>query len=54
MQTGITFGKWTATLYGENLSNSRAVTYVHPEAFTYSRYLVLRPRTFGMRFGYNL
>jgi outer membrane receptor protein involved in Fe transport len=54
MQTGITFGKWSATLYGENLGNSRAVTYVHPEAFTYSRYLVLRPLTFGVRFGYNL
>ena len=43
MQTGITSGKLTASLYGENLGNSHAVTYVHPEAFVYSRYSVLRP-----------
>jgi hypothetical protein len=43
----------TATLYGENLSNSRDVTYIHPEAFVFSRYAILRPRTFGLRLGYQ-
>jgi outer membrane receptor protein involved in Fe transport len=54
LQTGITIGKLSATLYVENLGNSRAVTYIHPEAFVYSRYAILRPRTFGLRIGYNL
>ncbi|HVY85170.1 MAG TPA: TonB-dependent receptor [Caulobacterales bacterium] len=53
MQTGLTFGRLTATLYGENLGNSRAVTYIHPEAFVYSRYAIVRPRTFGVRLGYQ-
>jgi len=52
-QTGITRGNLSATLYGENLGNSRAVTYVHPEAFIYSRYAIVRPRTFGVRVGYQ-
>ena len=42
-----------ATLYVENLGNSRAVVYIHPEAFVYSRYMILRPRTFGVRLGYG-
>ncbi len=54
LQTGITVGKVMATLYVENLGNSRATTYIHPEAFVYSRYGILRPRTFGIRLGYNL
>ena len=54
LQTGISFGKVSATLYVENLGNSRATTYIHPEAFVYSRYGILRPRTFGIRIGYNL
>jgi outer membrane receptor protein involved in Fe transport len=53
LQTGLTFGNVTATLYGENLSNSRDVTYIHPEAFVFSRYAILRPRTFGLRLGYQ-
>jgi hypothetical protein len=53
-QTGVRLGKLTLTFYMENLTNSRAVTYIHPEAFTYSRYMILRPRTFGVRIGYNL
>ena len=52
-QTGITFGKLSTMLYGENLGNSSAVTYVHPEAFIYSRYAIVRPRTFGVRVGYQ-
>jgi outer membrane receptor protein involved in Fe transport len=54
LQTGLTFGKVSATLYVENLGNTRATTYIHPEAFVYSRYAILRPRTFGIRIGYNL
>ncbi|WEK44770.1 MAG: TonB-dependent receptor [Candidatus Sphingomonas colombiensis] len=54
LQTGINLGKLTATFYVENLGNSRATTYIHPEAFIYSRYAILRPRTFGVRVGYNL
>jgi outer membrane receptor protein involved in Fe transport len=53
LQTGGTLRNLTATLYGENLGNSRAVTYIHPEAFIYSRYAILRPRTFGVRIGYQ-
>jgi iron complex outermembrane receptor protein len=54
LQTGARFGKLTATLYGENLGNSRATVYIHPEAFVYSRYAIVRPRTFGVRLGYAL
>jgi iron complex outermembrane receptor protein len=54
LQTGVTVGKLNATLYVENLGNSRAVTYIHPEAFVYSRHGILRPRTIGIRLGYNL
>ena len=53
LQTGVRFGNVNATLYGENLGNSRATTYIHPEAFVYSRYAILRPRTFGVRVGYD-
>jgi outer membrane receptor protein involved in Fe transport len=53
LQTGIGFGKMTGTLYVENLGNSDAVVYVHPESFVDSRYSILRPRTFGVRLGYE-
>ena len=53
LQTGVREGQWSATAYVENLGNSRAVTYVHPETFVYSRYIILRPRTFGVRLGYG-
>lgn len=54
LQTGARFGQFSVTLYGENLGNSRSTIYIHPEAFVYSRYAILRPRTFGIRLGYNL
>jgi outer membrane receptor protein involved in Fe transport len=54
LQTGVNIDDFNVTLYVENLGNSRAVTYIHPEAFVYSRYAILRPRTFGVRLGYNL
>ncbi|HEY1604608.1 MAG TPA: TonB-dependent receptor [Allosphingosinicella sp.] len=53
LQTGLNIGKFSATLYVENLGNSHAVVYIHPEAFVYSRYAILRPRTFGVRLGYS-
>ncbi|MFT3976108.1 MAG: TonB-dependent receptor [Sphingomonas bacterium] len=53
VQTGIRIGTFSTTFYVENLGNSRATTYVHPEAFVYSRYAILRPRTFGVRVGYG-
>lgn len=53
LQTGIGMGKTTTTLYVENLGNSDAVVYIHPEAFIDSRYAILRPRTFGVRVGYQ-
>lgn len=53
LQTGIGIGKMSTTLYVENLGNSDAVVYVHPEAFIDSRYAILRPRTFGVRMGYE-
>ena len=53
LETGIGIGKTTATFYVENLSNSNAVVYIHPEAFIDSRYAILRPRTFGVRASYQ-
>ena len=53
LQTGIGIGKLTTTLYVENLGNSDAVVYIHPEAFVDSRYAILRPMTFGLRMGYQ-
>lgn len=53
LQTGLGIDKMTATLYVENLGNSDAVVYIHPEAFVDSRYAILRPRTYGLRLGYQ-
>ena len=43
----------TVGVYAENLFDERAVTYVHPEAFIASRYSITRPRTIGVRLGYQ-
>jgi len=53
LQSGFGIGKTTTTFYVENLGDSRAVVYIHPEDFVDSRYAVLRPRTFGVRVGYQ-
>jgi len=53
LQTGFGLGKSTTTFYVENLGNSRAVVYIHPESFVDSRYGILRPRTLGVRIGYQ-
>lgn len=47
------FDKFTVGAYVENLFDDRSVTYVHPEAFIDGRYARVRPRTFGVRFGYE-
>lgn len=53
LQTGLGIEKMTATLYVENLGNNDAVVYIHPESFIDSRYTILRPRTYGVRVGYQ-
>ncbi len=50
---GATIGQLTATAYAENLFDDHSVTYIHPEAFLASRYGTMRPRTVGVRFGYE-
>lgn len=47
------FDRYTVGLYVENLFDDRSVNYVHPEAFLDGRYGVVRPRTVGVRVGYN-
>lgn len=53
LQTGVGIDKVTATLYVENVGNSDAVVYIHPESFVDSRYTILRPRTYGVRVDYQ-
>ncbi|MGH6617704.1 TonB-dependent receptor [Sphingomonas sp.] len=46
--------KLSATLYLENVLDDHSITYIHPEGFVDSRFGTLRPRTVGIRLGYNL
>jgi iron complex outermembrane receptor protein len=50
---GLTKGNWTATAYVENLFDDHSITYIHPEAFLASRFGTMRPRTAGIRIGYE-
>lgn len=50
---GIEAGPAKISAYVENLFDSKKITYVHPEAFFDSRYARVRPRTIGLRFGYD-
>ncbi len=50
---GVTKGNWTATAYVENLFDDHSITYIHPEAFMASRFGTMRPRTAGIRIGYE-
>ena len=43
----------SVNLYCENLADSHAINYVHPEAFIASRIGRLQPRTIGVRMGYD-
>ncbi|MDG6078076.1 TonB-dependent receptor [Erythrobacter litoralis] len=50
---GVELGAAKITAYVENLLDADDITYVHPESFFDSRYARLRPRTFGVRIGYD-
>lgn len=54
LSLGLKTDRLTITPYVENVADSHAITYVHPENFIASRYGILWPRTVGVRFGYNL
>lgn len=47
------FEKVTVGAYVENLFDDHSVNYIHPEAFIDGRYGRLRPRTVGVRVGYE-
>ncbi len=47
------FDRFTVGAYVENLFDDDSVNYVHPEAFIDGRYGRLRPRTVGVRVGYE-
>lgn len=49
----VAWDKLTVGAYVENLFNSRKINYVHPEAFITSRFAEQRPRTVGVRVGYD-
>jgi len=49
----VAFDKLTVGAYVENLFDSRKINYVHPEAFIASRFAEQRPRTVGVRVGYD-
>ena len=50
---GIKKDRLTVTGYVENVFNNHSFIYVHPEEFVASRYGILRPRTVGIRLGYD-
>jgi len=47
------FDQFTVAAYVENLFDDHSVNYIHPEAFIDGRYGRLRPRTIGVRVGYE-
>jgi iron complex outermembrane recepter protein len=49
---GVAKDAWTATFYGENLSNSNASTFVSTDQFIVAQ-TPLRPRVLGVSFGYK-
>ncbi len=53
LYAGTTIGQLNLTAYMENVFDDTSVTYVHPEAFLDGRYARLRPRTIGIRVGYQ-
>lgn len=42
-----------ATLYVENVTDSKKVIYINPANFSYNRYGTLRPRVIGLRLSYR-
>jgi outer membrane receptor protein involved in Fe transport len=49
---GVSKGAWTAQLYAQNLSNTRADLYANSQQFVKAE-TVNRPRTVGVKFGYK-
>ncbi|WP_332764367.1 TonB-dependent receptor [Phenylobacterium sp.] len=49
----VAIDRLTLGAYVENLFESRKINYVHPEAFVANRFAVQRPRTIGVRVGYE-
>jgi iron complex outermembrane receptor protein len=49
---GVAKGAWWATVYGENLSNSNASTFISAQQFIVAQ-TPLRPRVLGVSFGYK-
>ncbi|WP_269714906.1 TonB-dependent receptor [Caulobacter sp. NIBR2454] len=49
----VSFDKFTVGAYVENLLDDDSITYVHPEAFLANRFGTMRPRTAGVRVGYE-
>lgn len=47
------FDQFTVAAYAENLFDDHSVNYIHPEAFLDGRYGRLRPRTIGVRVGWE-
>ncbi|PXA92442.1 TonB-dependent receptor [Nostoc sp. 3335mG] len=54
LSLGLKRRDWSAQLYVENLLDDHSITYIHPEAFLFSRFGTMRPRTFGVRLGYGI
>lgn len=53
MTAGMAIDRLTLAAYVENLFDDHSIVYVHPEAFLASRYSTMRPRTAGIRLGYE-
>jgi iron complex outermembrane recepter protein len=49
---GVGKDAWTVNLYGQNLSNSNASTFVSTDQFIVAQ-TPLRPRVLGVSFGYK-
>ncbi|KQW86685.1 TonB-dependent receptor [Brevundimonas sp. Root1279] len=47
------FREFTVAAYVENAFDDHSINYIHPEAFIDGRYGRLRPRTIGIRVGYE-
>ena len=47
------FDNYTVAAYVENLFDDSSISYVHPEGFVDSLYARVRPRTVGVRVGYE-
>jgi hypothetical protein len=54
LSLGLKRRDWSAQLYVENLLDDHSITYIHPEAFLFSRFGTMRPRTVGIRIGYGI